>query len=208
MYEILVRHPRPQVPGNRLTTIQELRIQPHVDAVLEVELRIVAKGDMPPPKIEVALPAEGFDRERRVLRHDWLFEDGKPAPAQGVLEKFHRRVEASAMSLAVEKDVPPNAAGNVLLIPQFRMRLRISFQPRPSGFAKADENGRPIRVAFSGRDDGKLRTGHFLQVTRQRFRRVVLDLARFRICHDLVGCVSGLGEREGLAATVRLCQRL
>ena len=109
------------------------------------------------------------------------------------------------MTLAVEQDVRTDAARDVLLIAQLRQRL-LRLQPRQRRFAQAHEDGRPIRFAFIGRDDWKLRSGHFLQITRQRLRRISLDPVRVRGRHDLVTRPPGFGECDGLAA-VRLRQR-
>ena len=55
------------------------------------------------------------------------------------------------------------------------------------------------------RNNGKLRSGHFLQVTRQCLRRISLDPVRVRGRHDLATRPPGCGECDGLAV-VRLRQ--
>ena len=108
------------------------------------------------------------------------------------------------MPLAVEQDVRTDAARDVLLIAQLRQRFRL--QPRQCRFAQAHEDGRPIRFVFIGRDDWKLRSGHFLQIIRQRLRCISLDVVRIWGRHNLVSRPPGFGECDGLAA-VRLRQR-
>ena len=60
MHEILVWQPRAQMAGDRLTAIAQLRLQAHVDIVLQVEIAVEARRQLTRHEVETALPRERF----------------------------------------------------------------------------------------------------------------------------------------------------
>jgi hypothetical protein len=73
---------------NRLLLPTQLGFEPHVDAVLQIEIRIVSQRDLARGEIQATPAVKRLQAEVRPLGHHRLFVDRIPAPSKRVLKKL------------------------------------------------------------------------------------------------------------------------
>ena len=136
-------HPACQPKDRRRPFRPVLRTGPaegHVHTVLPVEVRIVQSPRVPVGEREAPFAVERRQGNASTLGDHRFLKDRIPAPAQRILEKLHHGIQAAVNALAVEEDVRPDAAGNMLLL--FEPCERVRAEPLQRRRAQTDEDRR------------------------------------------------------------------
>ena len=142
---------------------------------------------------------EGLQGQRRLEGDDRLFVHGIPAPSQGVLQKLHHRVQVPVNPFAVEIDVPPDAPRDVLLL--LEATKRITANTLGCRCDEANEDGAAAAGHISRTHYPKVGASDLLEVVRQDFDRVLVDLGRGRRFDKDIVRSDGGGQGQPRAGT-------